>query len=323
MSNDVTRNEGLDVAKGIAIIFVAIFHATRGFEKAGILEASFALSVADTFAYGFHVQIFFLIAGYFTFPHARSMSFQFNRFVSLYYPYLLWSTVSWAMTYFMAGSVNRAYDLRDLAYIPIVPIQHFWFLTALIVSTVLLAFARTQMELSCLAILSAVCFELGLGNEYGIILYFIPFMAMGAIMRIHGFLPSASVIAGMTGFAMLAAAAVIASVYSLRIRSTAFIPASLGGSYALYTFSSLIAPSRVGRTLMRVGKMSLVIYLLHVIIAAGFRAVLYKIVPTLNVWIGIALCLIPSIIFPMVIGKTATRLGCSQFLGFTGRGQKS
>ncbi len=90
----MNRLPALDNAKGIAIVAVVVFHVLRGFHSAGMIDGGIAARFADAFAYGFHVQTFFVIAGYLAWPRADKLVFQRDRQFSLYYAYLFWSIVS-------------------------------------------------------------------------------------------------------------------------------------------------------------------------------------------------------------------------------------
>jgi len=79
----MSRNTTLDNAKGVAILAVVIGHVLRGFNAAGWIADSLPLKLTDAVLYGFHVQTFFLIAGFLTFPKAASARFQYERQINL------------------------------------------------------------------------------------------------------------------------------------------------------------------------------------------------------------------------------------------------
>jgi fucose 4-O-acetylase-like acetyltransferase len=114
--------------------------------QAGHLAPGFALDLADRLAYGFHVQVFFLVSGYFLADRVRTWADFAPRAVNLYWPYLLWSGISGVLLLLVPGA-NNTITLRQFVLLPVIPLQHFWFLLYLIGCIALMVLARGRVAL--------------------------------------------------------------------------------------------------------------------------------------------------------------------------------
>jgi surface polysaccharide O-acyltransferase-like enzyme len=311
-----TRDEALDTTKGIAILAVVIFHMTRGFTDSGLLPSSLPLDLADAMAYGFHIQTFFMIAGYLAFPKAGSLQVQFGRQVSLYYTYLLWSVISWTISSAMANLVNHPVSFSELLLIPIVPIQHFWFLLPLMLGTALMWILRTPatLILGCLAIavmMSVPGIQLSI---YGWVFY----VLLGGLLRAASLRPKVNLALGLAGAAILFAAAWKDVHNGQWFHTPPFTYlVSLSGCYAAYVAGSYAVRSKpVGSALASLGRHSMSIFLLHAITGSGLRIVLAHVAPGLNVYIAILLTLLSGIYLPIAIEWAAEQMGAATILGF-------
>ncbi len=311
-----SRDEALDTTKGIAILAVVIFHMTRGFTASGQVPSSLPLNLADAMSYGFHIQTFFMIAGYLAFPKAGSLSVQFGRQTSLYYTYLLWSVISWTISSAMANLVNHPVSFRDLLLIPIVPIQHFWFLLPLMLGTALMWALRTPLTLSlaCLAIAAVMSIP---GIPLGIYGW-VFFVLVGGLLRATALRPKVNLAVGLAGAALLFARA-WNEVHNGLWSQTQPLPflVSLGGCYAAYVAGSYAVHSKlVGSALALLGRRSMSIFLMHTIMGSGLRIVLAHVAPGLNVYIAILLTIAAGVYLPMAIEWSAERVGLATLLGF-------
>lgn len=311
------RDEALDTTKGIAILAVVIFHMTRGFTDSGQLATSLFLELADATAYGFHIQTFFIIAGYLAFPKAGSAQVQLGRQASLYYAYLLWSLISWTISSAMANLVNHPVSFTELLLIPIVPIQHFWFLLPLMLGTVLLGILRKPLPLvlGCLVfvVLMSVPGLAQLGI-YGWVVY----VLFGGFLCAAALRPKANLFLGIAGAAILFAGAwnQVLGGFWLYTPPLSYL-VTLSGCYAAYVAGSYAARSRLaGPALSMLGRHSMAIFLLHAITGSGLRIVLSRVVPGMDVYIAILLTILSGVYLPIFVEWTAERMGLATLLGF-------
>ncbi len=130
-----TRDLSLDVAKGVGIILVVIGHAWRGVNTAGMVENPTLFQTIDKLIYNFHMPLFFILSG---------MTFQawvlrrpagmaaISRVTRLIWPLILWTYIFTAARIFAGDSANTQLSgWQDLAFWPLPPRDHFWFLWAL------------------------------------------------------------------------------------------------------------------------------------------------------------------------------------------------
>lgn len=291
-----------------------MFHATRAFTAAGQLMPSLLLKMWDTAAYSFHVQTFFLIAGYVAFPKGGSLQVQIGRQASLYYAYMVWSFVSWLIATAMADYVNHPVHLDDLLWIPIVPIQHFWFLLPLMVGTFLLWLLRTRLALTLAFIL---CFALA--NTDGVILGIyqsVLYILLGALLRATGIKLRANIFAGLLGLAVLTVSAWYPVYGGISIPPTLQFLFNLCGCYAAYVAGSYAARTKsLGSILSHLGRRSLSIYLLHVIAASSVRIALMHIAPDLNLYLAVTLTVLGGVCLPLIADALAQGAGVAAPLG--------
>lgn len=312
----VKRDKALDTTKGIAILAVVIFHMTRGFTDSGQIGSGRVLQVADSVAYGFHIQTFFIIAGYLAFPRAGSFQVQLDRQASLYYAYLLWSCISWGISAVMATAVNHPVSLNELLFIPIAPIQHFWFLLPLMLGTALMGILRTPLLLLLGCLLLAVLTSapgLATLGIYGWVFY----VLFGGLLRAADLRPKAHLLIGFAGAALLLANAWHDVHNGDWFHSPPFTyVVTLGGCYAAYVAGTYAARANpIGSALGMLGRHSMAIFLLHTITGSGLRIILGHAAPELNVYFVIVLTIFSGLYVPIAIEWGAERMGLAKLLG--------
>lgn len=314
------RDDALDGAKAIAIFAVVLFHVTRGFAAAGLIADSLWLRIADATAYGFHVQTFFLISGYLAFARAAEPAFQGRRLGFLYYSYLLWSLVYGVIGHALQQWVNTPPTLEDLAYIPIRPIGHFWFLLVLIGGTALLGLLRTPLRLAGGILLVIGVFGLGPSMYFNL-----AYMLIGGLLRVLHWRPHAKLPLALLGGGILLAFSAFCELRHLDVPGVGRMLPTLAGIYACYALGHLMTRSaRVSAALSYCGRHTMSIYLLHVLAAAGLRIVLFHAAPGFNPWLGIVLCTLIAFAGPLLAEALARQARISALLGFqpwAGRGQ--
>ena len=311
----LTRDIAIDATRGIVILLVVLFHVTRGFVSAGWLPDSYALDFADTFTYGFHVQTFLLISGYLAYPRAGQVGFQLQRQAWLYHAYLLWSLISWVLIAAMSNAVNNPLDLRDLLLIPIVPIQHFWFLLCLMLGIALLAVLRTPWALigGGIALILLANALGGLTSPLGQ-LDAVCMVLVGAWLRATDLKPRANLPIALLCLAFMG----LCTWWKINgapgfAYPDPTLPFALSGSYAAYTFGTLAGRSgMIGSVLAYLGQHSLVIYLTHVIAGSGLRVILMQVAPGLNLYVALALVIGASVAAPLIFEKIAQWMGLAK-----------
>jgi fucose 4-O-acetylase-like acetyltransferase len=309
------RNTTLDNVKGIAILAVVFGHVLRGFRTAGLVTDSFFLRFIAAIVYGFHVQTFFIVAGFLTFKKASSLRFQFERQANLYYPYLLWSAVSWAMAYALSTKVNNPVGINDLITLPLVPIQHFWFILMLMIGTAILGFLRSRTALVIAFTSLLILGFFPVLNWYDAKNNLL-FVLAGALLWTGRGLPRPHAGLGIAGFAALAAAAWLGMANGRSLSPPVWFLVQLGGCYAAYAGGCLLSRrAALSAIFGYLGRHSLAIYLVHVLTGAGARVVIQVLRPGTEPVIAIAVSLLCAVLLPLVFEWLAVRLNLARILG--------
>jgi fucose 4-O-acetylase-like acetyltransferase len=123
------RVDWVDFAKGLGILLVVLGHSIGGLINSGVLPAHSGFSFAVDYIYAFHMPLFFFLAGLFVRSSSRRpfRSYIANKISVIVYPYFLWSLVTGILQHFTSNS-NNAISWLDIAKLPYIPIDQYWFL---------------------------------------------------------------------------------------------------------------------------------------------------------------------------------------------------
>ena len=128
--------ESIDVLKGITIILVVIGHAVQGVVSGQQLTINTEYSsifILKQIIYGFHMPLFFMIAGLFvnswvkrSFKEAIS-----QKIIRLVVPYFIWSAITSIAMQFASSYTNDGLGIKEFLLSPIIPFSQYWFLYVL------------------------------------------------------------------------------------------------------------------------------------------------------------------------------------------------
>lgn len=131
----------LDIAKGIAIIAVVLGHA---FPDADYGISNFTANTIHTFVYGFHMPVFFFIAGLLSAKHSgdKPLNYIKKRAAKLLIPYFLLSIVGLVLKQVFASEANHTYELYSSWKILLgqSPMGGMWYLWTLFLMSVVFIF---------------------------------------------------------------------------------------------------------------------------------------------------------------------------------------
>ena len=278
-ARSTSRDMSLDVAKGIGIILVVIGHAWRGLDSAGMIGSPDLFRVIDTLIYNFHMPLFFLLSGmtYQAWALKRpTPEAAFSRVTRLLWPLVLWSYI-FAAARLAAGDAANAQvsGWQGLAFFPLPPRDHFWFLWALFLQHLaVLALLRAAggplpatvwAALAAVLILGSSFTPVGLNAwTFGALTYagaFLTGLALGP-----GGLPAK----GVTTLAIAAVAFVGLQAASFYIPASLLTAQVLGillslAFLAIVRMACTTGPSAVLRLLAYLGVSSMGIHLAHTI----------------------------------------------------------
>jgi fucose 4-O-acetylase-like acetyltransferase len=323
-----TRDLSLDVAKGVGILLVVIGHAWRGLDSAGMIGNPDLFRLIDRLIYNFHMPMFFIHSGM-TFqawalrrPLAEAAS---SRLTRLIWPLVLW-TYLFAAARLAAGDAanTQLSGWQSLAFWPLPPRDHFWFLWALFLQHLaVLALIRLitgPLPAPAWAMLAALMVLGSSFTPYGLTPW-----TFGALTYAGAFLTGLALgqtsvrPEGLTALVIAALAFIGLQVLSFRLPETLLTTQLLGIALSLAALAVIhaLTAARSGpllRLFAWLGVSSMGIYLAHTIFSAGTRAVLSRF--TLDLSLHMIAGTLAGIVGPLVIYAVIRRIGRPAWIGF-------
>lgn len=323
----MSRNKAADVLKGYACLLVVFGHVIIGIRTSGG-EIPLFMDTVEKFIWTFHIDLFMSLSG-FVYSltggwrrHGTRLSFIGNKLLSLGLPYLIFSALYIAVNSLVPG-VNNPSSLSDILILWSTPVAQYWFLYALFWLFVLWCVipdkipnaAKTAALYTIFIILRYFGISMGVfDSSMNCVLAFglgtclpsisvkkIPIFLRVSVLPLHVAVTVILIKVGAVGYIFVDDIVTVLGIFA----SVCFID----------IISNL---SPVQRTLDFICKYSFQIYLLHTFFTAAARIALYRFGITsyiLNVAVGLAV----GLIFPVIIGKAASRTPYLNWLFFPTR----
>jgi fucose 4-O-acetylase-like acetyltransferase len=300
-----TRSVWPDYAKGMAMIFLVLGHVRTGFEQIQYqgkpLGVSQAMEMISQVLYLANVPLFFVISGLYlrnSLFKRGAAHFIGNKFNTIFYPYLVWGSIQLLFQYVgyrlqMSNTPRELSDWLKLLYDPR-PLDQFWFLYTLFTMSVLYAllvyYARlNKTTLFIIAILAYVAYYylpdtfFIFGIKYMAKFFF--YLVLGDIAsrwlldetnvkRFSSVIVLLLILAAFTGVKLAMKGEEennFFTVQNLLVLLAIFIGMSL-----TISLSYLLQRLKTARWLSVVGKNTMYIYCMHIIIAGISRALILK-----------------------------------------------
>lgn len=290
----------IDAARGLGIALVVLGHGLGGLIDSplggplgGFRQAFFAI-------YTFHMPLFFMLSGLLVEPRlARGRAgFLAGLLPTVVWPYFLWSVIQLGVIFAMGSLVNRpAQDWwGTVLALPWHPVSQFWFLQALFGLHVIAAFALPRIGREGLVLAGLAARALAqlvpLDPSLRLILVNLQWYALGVWLGAGGLerlvaarpawvraglLP---LVAGGLVLATLRGAAdgpglPLAGASSPQIARLAWQleagAAAIAGALAVVGLASVAGAGWLGRGLAGLGRLTMPVYVLHVLFLAGAR----------------------------------------------------
>lgn len=314
------RVQWVDVARGIGIILVVWGHVLR----ANVTLAMTPWAAAqERVIYAFHMPLFFVLAGLFLLRSVGKGRTEFlkGRWWSIIWPYLLWSLITGIIELAMARFVNSPISPSEVLLIPVVPIEQYWFLYALLVcQLVCLVAYPSKGRLYLLTIAGLIALKLLGGAWIGLRAFlYLPFVVAGVVLA--GSLgrlstgprwKSAALAAG--GFLAITATLWGSSVWGETYAT--FLTNGLAGSLGCLGSAMVLARSKVSKFLASLGQASLAIYVLHTLFSAGVRIALKLIGVAPASPLSLVGCLLLGLLLPWLAFRFLQRHKKTRAVGF-------
>lgn len=321
-----SRLEWVNYAKGIAIILVVYRHILIGIERSGI-DVQLWLKNANEIVYSFRMPLFFVLSGIFvakSIAKRQGNEFLKTKLSTIFYPYIVWGIIQISIQIILSKYTNANRDGMDFVYLLIHPraIDQLWYLYALFNSSILFYFFYSKLKFNnlLLTIISVIMYGLSVFvQEYSLIhdifYYFIFFVLGHLASNILLNRENYTFFYSFKPFLILTPFFWFSQWYWLNnqdINLFLFGLIAVLGTLYVFTISLLLAKFNKVEFLKIVGRHSLYIYLMHLLIVSAVRIFFTNILnikePTIILLFGWAL----GVILPILLYKLFIRLN----LGF-------
>jgi fucose 4-O-acetylase-like acetyltransferase len=284
----------IDIAKGIGIILVVYGHVARGLLSSGIISGP-RWEILDSVIYTFHMPIFFFLAGLFVIPtrcRHGGAGMVLNKTETLLYPYFIWSLAQGFIEVILSKYTNGDTTVSDVLSLAWSPRAQFWFLYVLFAFFLLSSIIYFRSDLiwrSLIFASSAVMYIKFSHSDIELLAKAsqnISFFTLGAL------LVNLKIEFHRNSFIALALSFILFSFlqikfhYSFGMRSgdygvfAWFVAAS---GIALIVMTAAFLASKNLFWLELVGKYSMHIYLMHIILGSGARVFISRVLNVDNV----------------------------------------
>jgi fucose 4-O-acetylase-like acetyltransferase len=313
------REDWPDITRAIAILLVVYGHSTRGLESSGLLEFGSTVRFLDNLVYTIHMPVFFAISGYFfdrSFSRSHSQ-FWTARAKTILWPYIFWSFVQIAVQVAVAGSgaVNIGESSLTRVYsIGWAPVSPFWFLYALFFSFIISALAskvKLYLLAAC-AFLAIVCTNYLGGGVSNDISYGLFYFTIGRI--VNGFeadIPKNGYFA-LRAFAVVLVFASIGYFLGLDPRLEPF--GAIAAIVCVISLSKIVAQTPLRNAAVIIGRCSMGIFVMHIIILGGVRLVGVRFMGG-NVTATILAGIVLGVAIPMTVQLVLNHLKMAKLFG--------
>lgn len=331
----MTRDQSIDVARGIAIVAIVMGHAERGLASASIMPLDTALTL-DRIVYLCHLTTFAYLSGLFiaaSVERSGGVPFVRRRLLLFGWLYLLWTLIQGSVRVAASSVANTPVTFADIARIWI-PEGQLWFLPWLAAVTVVAAALRPWRSRVRGAALVALAAVLALAVwGYDPIYAFsrgwsllLPFL-LGCVVT-HA---RHAVLAGRVVL-MVAVATVAGGVWMWVGLTTDAVPPTTGGdlrtpatvalgvlgctagTLAILAISACVAKSLIAGVFSLVGRRSLEIFLAHIVVASGTRIALAQGGMT-DSWVHLVAATTLGVVVPIALANVMDRLGWGWLFG--------
>ncbi len=269
----VYRNTWQDTAKGLGIILVVMGHTERALIEAGVLPKA-NWHTFDFSIYTFHMPLFMFLAGLNVPRSLRAGAGPFLRgkLLTVVQPYVVWSVIYGAAMAMFSKFANHPTQLADILQIGWHPVSAYWFLYVLFILMVVATVVKPRPMLA----IAAVTFVLGepfeqdyLANQ---LLHFPLFFTAGIVLRHHRRLPAISMPSAVL-LAIVGASTLVAAhdAGMVNYSSIMMLPTAICGIGVMIWLAQTIDRTAV---LAFVGRLTMPIYVMHIMVAAVARTVL-------------------------------------------------
>jgi fucose 4-O-acetylase-like acetyltransferase len=309
------RIKWIDISKAIGIFLVVFVHTLGGLFESGLLSNKDLYYTIFNVVYGFHMPLFFLISGYFAekWSHKDIKPAIKEKFAVILYPYFLWTLLHGSIKVLSGTLANDHYSFMNIANSYYKPIDHLWFLYVLFFMFVSFILFRKKFRIGSVLIISfAVYFLQGFTPETSVITKFLRnfvYFALGAYFANKSNLQfiTEKISKPAVALASILLFFVLNFVHFDTLLSNNYtltclykICDALCGSILVFSIAAVMSDKYFSNTLVIIGKLSMVIYVSHIMFAASTRVFIQKIFHLSSFPVHILAGTLAGFVFPMI-----------------------
>jgi fucose 4-O-acetylase-like acetyltransferase len=333
------RNPWIDYARGICILLVVYRHVFEGLANVGVGSNSYpVLKYFNIFFFSFRMPLFFIVSGIFLASSLMRKSvggYVNNRFQTIFYPLMIWGIIQVSLQLGFADYVNAKRTPMDYLNLIIDPrrIEQFWYLNALFFVSVLYAiitwyakFKPVQQLVTGLFFyfIAAYCqmnnIQMGFLTD---VLFFYVFFAIGDVvsdMILND--KNYKLLSSYRSMLLLLPVFVALQHYFTTLnlahgddyyiqfqRPELYIITALVGCAFIMNVSFVLQKLNIFRYLRVLGYHSLYIYAMHLMITAGFRVLLVRVLGIENVPVIMIISIAGGVLLPVIFYNLAEKAG--------------
>jgi len=143
------RSAWVDIAKGIGILLVVYGHVARGLQSSEIIDGSGLFIIIDRAIYSFHMPLFFFLSGlvfYDALVRRGPKLFIASKVDTILWPYVLWSLMQGVIEVSVSSHTNGGADWSQVLAFPYEPRAQFWFLYVLFLIATISAVVYSRLS---------------------------------------------------------------------------------------------------------------------------------------------------------------------------------
>lgn len=299
--------EAVDILKGITIILVVIGHAVQGVVSSQHLTLNTeynSIFILKQIIYGFHMPLFFIIAGLFINSWVKR-SFKeaiLQKILRLLIPYFFWSFITALSMQLASSYTNNGLGIKEFLLSPIIPFSQYWFLYVLffvhIIYYILLNIKVCDGKLLFLLISIVVYLLNPLMDNIWIfnnLFKYMMFFSMGSyiadFINLKQFSYNKIILPIMIFLLVNVIYIKVLYINNTLLEYYFLFVTSIVGSGFIFLISYYIINKikRIKDILCFFGEKSMEVYCLHLLILAGIRIFLLKILKFDDLWIVVVL----------------------------------
>lgn len=291
------RESWVDYAKGIGIILVVFGHVNRGLYSSGIYLSEGIYKTIDNFIYSFHMPLFFFLSGLFflqSINRRGRKDFIISKIDTIVYPYIVWSLLQGCVEVLLSQYTNSKTSINSVLSLFTEPRAQFWFLYALFMVFAFLAIIYNKKAFSNylpVLILTTLCLNIyrdSLTDQFHFIYlstYLFFFLAgimfQKYIERVERYTNGLSLGVVLIVFFMFEVVFLRNSQNSYNDAGLETAALATTGIVFFSTLSIYLTKYKIN-ILRKLGELSMMIYLMHILAASGIRIILSKLAHTNN-----------------------------------------